>query len=122
MSRCLMLLLILACVFANGPAAADPESVRHYGPHPATIADVILVLEPQETFLLDVPIPGERTIHGTVLRIERGHVPQQIVNTPKTIVAPLRAGVPVKLYLKSFKDRNVHYIIGVFPASEGGRP
>ena len=92
------------------------------GVHPETVADVIVVLEPQQAFPLNVPTPGEQVIRGSVLRVERGVVPQLIVNTPNTIVAPLHVGVPVRLYLKSFSNRNAHYIIGVVPALDWGKP
>jgi len=71
---------------------------------------------------LHAVVPGEQVIPGSILRVEKGVVPQMIVNTPNTIVGPLHAGVPVKLFLKSFKDRNVHYIIAVYPESFGGKP
>jgi len=72
--------------------------------------------------LLNVPTAGEQIIRGSVLRVERGALPQLIVNTPNTIVGPLRVGVPVRLYLKSFSNRNAHYIIGVAPLPNGGTP
>ena len=85
-------------------------------------ADVILVLKPHTTFDLHVSSPAERIVEGDIVRLEKGVVPQTIVHTPNTMVAPLRAGVPVKLFLKAFRGRNAHYIIGVFPEWYGGQP
>jgi hypothetical protein len=34
----------------------------------------------------------------------------------------LRAGEPVKLFLKQYRGRNVYYIIGIFPEWYGGQP
>ena len=104
---------------ARGPTT-DPLVL--HGPHPETMADVILVLEPHDTFPLNVMTSAEQVIRGSILRVERGAMPLQIVNTPNTIVDRLHPGVPVRLYLKAFKDRNAHYIIGVFPLPEGGKP
>ena len=85
-------------------------------------ADVILVLRPQVDFALHLAAPTERIIQGHIDRVEKGVVPQMIVHTARTIIAPLRAGVPVKLFLKAFPNRNAHYLIGVFPASYGEQP
>jgi hypothetical protein len=98
------------------------ESLAYYGVPPDKLADVILVFRPQINLGLHAVVPGEQVVPGSILRVEKGVVPQLIVNTPNTIVGPLQAGVPVKLFLKSFKDRNVHYIIAVFPDSSGGKP
>lgn len=86
------------------------------------VADVIVVLRPHADFPLHFATATERIIGGGIDRIDKGVVPQMIVHRPHTIVAPLRAGVPVKLFLKAYPDRNAHYIIGVFPASFGGQP
>lgn len=85
-------------------------------------ADVIVVLRPHVDFPLHFATAAERIISGDIDRVEKGVVPQTIVHTARTIVAPLRAGVPVKLFLKAFPNRNAYYIIGVFPESYGGQP
>lgn len=123
MGRYLVVVTFVVTVLATSPTFGQGvDSLAHYGVSPEKLADVILVLEPHATFPLDVPLPVERVVSGSILRVEKGVVPQVIVNTPITIVAPLKAGVPVKLFLKAFKDRNVHYIIAVFPESHGGKP
>lgn len=127
MSRRFALAIVFVGLMSNPTWGQEPRGsaanplVLH-GPHPETIADVILVLEPHDAFPLNVMTSAEQVVSGSVLRVERGAAPQRIVNTPNTIVDPLRPGVPVRLYLKAFKDRNAHYIIGVFPLPEGAKP
>jgi hypothetical protein len=114
---------VVMIVWMTGTAfSQSPESVGYFGVPPDQMADVIVVFTPQINLGLHAVVPGEQVIPGSIVRVERGAVPQVIVNTPNTIVGPLKAGVPVKLFLKSFKDRNVHYIIGVYPESFGGKP
>src|SRR5262245_22741403 len=124
MGRFMVCCVLIATALGAGPALGQTGhaagSLTLIGVHPETMADVIVVLEPHRALPLDVPTSGEQVIHGSVLRVERGVVPQLIVNTPNTIVAPLRVGVPVRLYLKSFSNRNAHYIIGVLPAAPNG--
>ena len=100
----------------------EKDSLALVGVHPEVMADVILVLNPHEALPLNVPTTGEQIVRGSVLGMEKGVMPQLIVNTPNTIVGPLRVGVPVRLYLKAFTNRNAHYIIGVAPLPNGGKP
>lgn len=95
--------------------------------HPPTIpleqaADVIVVLKPHVRQFLDIPTVTDRVIQGDIVRLEKGVVPTMIVHTRNTFTSPLEANVPVKLYLKEFRDGHGHYIIGVDRVSEGGRP
>lgn len=116
-------IIILMTSRAADPAfGQEKDPLALVGVHPEAMADVILVLEPHEALPLNVPTVGEQVVRGSVLRVERGVVPTLIVNTPNTIVGPLRVGVPVRLYLKSFSNRNAHYIIGVAPLPNGGKP
>lgn len=85
-------------------------------------ADVIVVIRPDADYPLHRAASTERVIRGDIRRLEKGPVPLTIVHTPRTIIAPLRAGVTVKLFLKAFANRNAYYIIGVFPESYGGQP
>jgi hypothetical protein len=123
MGRWVVLVTFTVIVLMAGRASGQkPESLAYYGTPPEQLADVIVVFRPQMNLGLHAVVPGEQVIQGSIVRLEKGVTPHTIVNTPNTIVGPLRAGVPVKLFLKSFKDRNVHYIIGVFPESYGGNP
>jgi hypothetical protein len=115
--------LFSGSVFAGPTSGQLPGFAVDYPAVPIEkLADVILVLKPHATFSLQVPSREERIVQGDIVRVEKGVVPQTIVHTPSAIVAPLQAAVPVKLFLKSFKNRNAHYIIGVFPESYGGQP
>lgn len=107
----------------TGRAAGQGSgTVGYFGVPPEQVADVIVVFTPQINLPLQPVVPGEQVITGSMGRVEKGAAPQLIVNTPNTIVGPLKAGVPMKLFLKQFKDRNAHYIIAVYPEPSGGKP
>jgi hypothetical protein len=109
-----------ALVSIAGPALGG---VVDYPPvPPEQLADVIVVVSSQATVPLHVPTAAERIVHAAIVRVEKGTAPLVIVHTANTIVSPLRAGVPAKLLLKAFRNRNAHYIIGVYPESQGGHP
>ena len=118
----IVLVTFVFVVMTGHAVGQESDGVGYFGDPPEKVADVIVVFRPQVNLGLHAVVPGEQVIHGSIVRLEKGLAPQTIVNTPNTIVGPLQAGVPVKLYLKSFKDRNVHYIIGVYPESWGGKP
>lgn len=121
--RIALLVTLTAVTLMTGRASGQkPESLAYYGVPPDQLADVIVVFTPHINLGLHAVVPGEQVVQGSIVRIDKGVAPQLIVNTPNTIVGPLQAGVPVKLFLKSFKDRNVHYIIAVYPEPLGGKP
>ena len=118
-------LVALAIMVAVAPpvSAQSSRSVVDYpSVPPEQLADVILVLKPHADHALHIMSPTERAVQGDIVRIERGGVPPLIVHTPHTMIAPLRAGEPVKLFLKQHRGRNAYYIIGIFPEWYGGQP
>jgi hypothetical protein len=97
------------------PCGFDPRDPVEFAPFTfAEFADVILVLRPSTDHPVFAPV--ERVILGDVERIVKGTMPRTIIYTANTLNAGLQAGVPVKLFLKAFPDRDAHYIIGIFPA------
>jgi hypothetical protein len=117
----MMLTMMLLVTQARGQSVPPPIMDPTYRGHidrPAVpiaqAADVIMVIVPDETIELHVPTPHERVVRGSIARLEKGPLPQRIVHTPNTIVTGLQAGVPAKVFLKKFKDRDDYYIIGVF--------
>lgn len=116
------------CLMAGASltVAADGHDAKDISDYPAVppeqLAEVIIVILPHTTFALNRPEPTDRIVQGDIIRIEKGVLPTTIVHTRNTIGAPLRAGVPVKLYLKAFKDGHAHYIINAFPEWYGGQP
>ncbi len=87
------------------------------------VADVIVIMVPAHDHALHVPMPEERPIEGKIIRVDKGNLPAtpNIVHTPHTITAPLNQGIPKKLYLKKFPDRDAYYLIGVDPVQGGGK-
>lgn len=89
---------------------------------PEQLADVIVVIRPHATLPLHFPMPTDRVVQGDIVRLEKGALPLTILHTRNTMGAPVRAGVPVKLYLKAFKDGHAHYIINISHDVGGGQP
>jgi len=86
------------------------------------VADVIVVIKPRERQSLNLPATVDRIIQGDLVRVEKGVPPIVIMHTRNTFGAPLEAGVPVRLYLKAFKDGHAHYIIGVSSVPSASQP
>lgn len=85
---------------------------------PETVADAIVDFLPDFDMRLDVASAGERSIPGRVIKHERGPSPlPAIVHTANTIIRPLEAGKPVKLFLKQYPGRSEYYVIAVLPVS-----
>ena len=100
------------------------HAAGHYPAIPLEqVADVIVVIKPRDRQSLHLPATVDRIIQGNIVRVEKGVPPIVIVHTRNTFGgAPLEAGVPVRLYLKAFKDGHAHYIIGVSSAPSGSQP
>lgn len=90
-------------------------------------ADVIVILAPRQDYGLNVPMSMERSVNGQIIKLEKGSLgvrglPEAaIVHTPNTITSPLKQGVPKRLFLKKFPDRDTYYVIGVGPVQQGGK-
>lgn len=81
--------------------------------------DVILIFRPQDDHLFSVV---EEVARGEILRIEKGVAPRLIVNPAGTLGPAWRAGVPIRLSLLKFGDRDAHYPIFVEPAPPVPKP
>jgi hypothetical protein len=86
------------------------------------VADAIVILVPNENFDLLSPATHERVVTGTITRLLKGPVPPLIVHKPHGFVTSLKAGVPKKIFLKKFADRDGYYIIGVFAVPQEDKP
>jgi hypothetical protein len=109
-------LIVLASMAGAGPCE-DAIALQGAIDFPAVplvdSADVIVVLTPHTDIVTIAPV--ERVVLGDIERVEKGVAPQTIVYTANSFGAGVRAGVRVKLFLKAFSDRNVHYIIAALP-------
>ena len=56
----------------------------------------------------------ERIIEGKILQTEKGLKPNLIIHNANTIIMPLKKGVPVKMFLKRFPNREAYYPIAIF--------
>lgn len=85
---------------------------------PEMVADAIVDFLPDSDMRLDVVSAKDRLIPGHVIKHEKGpsSLPT-IVHTANTIIRPLEAGKPVKLFLKQYPERNEYYMIAVLPIS-----
>lgn len=85
---------------------------------PEMVADAIVDFLPDSDMRLDVVSAKDRLIPGHVIKHEKGPSPlPTIVHTANTIIRPLEAGKPVKLFLKQYPERNEYYMIAVLPIS-----
>jgi hypothetical protein len=122
--------LVLASTGLLGPLTAFAQSERNQltppersqlidrAVPPERIADAIVDFVPSRYMPLHVPSPNRRTLEGTVIKLERGPTePFAIVHTAKTMITPLAAGEPVKLFLKLDPSTNEYYLIAVLPVS-----
>jgi|SRR6266446_2725765 len=82
-------------------------------------AAVIVVLVPDESYDGGCGGPHDCSVRGSVVRLDKGPLPGQIVRTAHSLGNPLKAGQPITLYLTRFPDRDVYYIIGSHPMPAG---
>jgi len=106
----------LAAIIVTAVVLFAGRAAGHYPGIPLEqVADVVIVITPDAKYSLHLPATVDRIVQGKVVRLDKGARPTLIVHTRNTFTAPIEAGVPVKLYLKAFKDGHAHYIIGVSP-------
>jgi hypothetical protein len=106
---------------ARKPNATD---IVEHNFDPEAVADAVVVYNPMVRHALDKMEPFERVLAGRVETQEKGrdaHNPRVIVHNASTMIAPLEAGVPVRIYLKRFPDRDAYYPIAIFPVSKGAQ-
>ena len=116
-SRSVAAVILMAAVLMAGHASG------HYPNIPTEqVADVVVVIKPRERYSLHLIATVDRIVQGDLVRVEKGVAPIVIIHTRNSFTTPIEAGVPVKLYLKAFKDGHAHYIIGVSPDPTGSRP
>lgn len=101
------------------PTAAD---IPEYVSDPKEMAHAIVVYHPGADHTLNQMVTFERQLTGRVESQEKGgEMPTVIVQKANTIIMPLVAGVPVKMYLRRFPDRDAYYPIAIFPVSPGAK-
>ncbi len=86
---------------------------------PIELADAVVIYVPSHHHDLNKVKPHERFIDGHAIKVEKGVAPVTIVHTANTFIRPLEAGVPVRLCLKKFLDREAYYIIAILSINEG---
>lgn len=104
------------CVNAQEVGDRSNEGLIDYAISPELIADSIVIYVPS----VDMPLDKqgtERIIEGKVTKVEKGLEPNLIIHKASTIHAALKEGVPIKLFLKRFSDRDAYYPIAIFPAA-----
>jgi hypothetical protein len=98
------------------------KGIGEYAPDPELIADAVVVYVPMAHHALEKLDKSERTISGRVDKLEKGRSTQMvIVHKANTMIRPLHAGVPVKMYLKRFPDRDAYYPIAIFSVNQGDK-
>lgn len=122
MKHCLKLVFMLAfsvCANAQEFGERSHEGVIDYAIPPELIADSIVTYVPDMDMPLHKMEPTERMIEGEVIKVEKGVEPYLIIHNANTMIAPLKEGVPVKLFLKRHPDKDAYYPIAIFPIDSG---
>jgi hypothetical protein len=87
-------------------SVASPASGSSIGTPPDP--DVILIFRPHDDHLFSVV---DEVVRGDILRVEKGVAPRLIVTPAGTLGPAWQAGVPIRLSLMKFADRDAHYPI-----------
>lgn len=104
-------------LFVDGSVA---DGLVDYATPPDQVADAIVIYTPKADMPLSKMESFERVFIGQVDKQEKGSVvPSVIVHKANSMIMPLQTGVPVRLYLKRFSDRDAYYPIAIFPVSSG---
>ena len=92
-----------------------------YGIHPRLLADAEAILMPNADFDLGRGSRQEILITGEIISKDERFSPENsIILPPKSFIRPLQKGVPVRMYLKKYQDRNAYYPIGIFKHDSAG--
>jgi hypothetical protein len=106
----------------NGGHNTTPRGVAESVPPVEQIADAIVVYTPMMHHALDRIASTERVLSVRADKLEKGkEVPKTVVHKANVMIAPLEAGVPVRMYLKRFEDRDAYFPIAIYPLSLGGK-
>jgi hypothetical protein len=120
--HCLKLAFMLAfsvCVNAQEFGDSSHEGVIEYAIPPELIADSIVTYVPDMDMSLHKMEKTERIIEGEVVKVEQGVEPNLIIHNAYTMIMPLKEGVPMRLFLKRFPDKDAYYPIAIFPIDSG---
>jgi hypothetical protein len=115
----LFMALTVSPAFGQTPGWIQSPPVDRVAVPMDQAADVIVVLIPDESDDGVCGAPHDCVVRGSVVRLDKGPMPEQIVRTANSFGNPLKAGEPITLYLSKFKDRDAYYLIGAIPMPAG---
>lgn len=106
--------------FADVTHKATAQGIAEYASDPEPMADAIVVYTPMAHHALEKMESSERVLTGRIDKLEKGKdASMVIVHKANTMIRPLKAGVPVKMYLKRFPDRDAYYPFAIFSVAQG---
>ena len=83
--------------------------------HPRILADAEVILTPYFDYALHHGSREDIPIHGKITPIKQQAIAEiKIVFPAKSIIRSLQKGVPARVYLKKYPDREAYYPIGIF--------
>ncbi len=86
--------------------------------NPALLADSIVIFVPSKDQELVTP-DTELIIEGRIAKVEKGVEPDVIIQPVHSFMRSIQAGIPIRIYLKRFLDRNAYYPIYIVSLSSG---
>lgn len=99
---------------------ATTSGITEYATDPEPIADAIVIYTPMADHALEKMEASERVLTGRIDSLQKGKNAQMvIVHKANTMIRSLKAGEPVKVYLKRFPDRDAYYPIAIFSVTKG---
>jgi hypothetical protein len=111
-ARCLRLTIVLVTLVSIASPAFGSIGIL---PEP----DVVLIFRPHDDHFFSAV---EEVVRGEILSIEKGVAPGLIVTTAGSLGPAWQAGVPIRLSLLRFADRDAYYPISAGPAPPVPKP
>lgn len=110
----LALVMLVAPLAHSQDRDALRDAVVEVAVAPETVADSVIEFTPSRDAALDIPLAQDQNLEGRMV-LRAGTTPTSIVVPAYTMILPLRQGVPVRMFLMRFEDRDAYYPIAIFP-------
>jgi hypothetical protein len=111
---CLALVMLVAPSAFSQDRDELRDAVVEVPVAPETVADSVIEFTPSRDAALNIPLAQEQNLEGRMV-LQAGTAPTSIIVPAHTMILPLQQGVPVRMFLMRFEDRDAYYPIAIFP-------